>query len=118
MPDQKPDPGDSLIRRAKKKMDDSTVVEVAIRYIVMALLGAGSAVATHKVEDAQTEAAHYASEAKVLALEAEVDSLREGLKQRIEVEMRERLDAEARAAVTIERRVSRIETKLNIQPPQ
>lgn len=115
MGDEEQDPSDSLIRRAKKKMDDSKLVEAAVRWGVIALLGTGAGYASHKVEDAQGEAAHYASEAKLLALEAELDGLREGLKQRVEVEMRERLEAQHKADLAVERRIGRIEGRLGIE---
>ncbi len=116
-PEPEPDPADSLIRRAKKKMDDSKLIEAAVRWGVIALLGTGAGYASHRVEDANTTAEHYASEAKLLALEAELDDVRDGLKQRVEVEMRERLEADAKAERYLERRLTRLEVHAGLEAP-
>jgi 2-iminoacetate synthase ThiH len=111
VPVEEPDPSDSMLRRAKKKMDDYKWVEPLIRYAVIAALGTGAGMASHKVEDAKEVAQHSEGVSELKALQQEVRELREGLLQRVSVEEREREEA----AKKHEHRLTRIETLLEVR---
>lgn len=92
-------------------MDDSKLVEAIIRWGVVAVLGAGSAMATHQVEDSSHVAVVQDNRNEVLALQAEVKLLREGFAQRIDVEEKER-EADMKKQ---EHRLTRVETLLEVR---
>lgn len=107
-----PEPSEqSLIRKARLKMEDSKLLEAIIRYGMIAMLGAGSAMATNKVEDAGHDTIVQENRNGVLELREEVRLVREGFAQRVEVEEKEREDALKR----LEHRLTRIETLIEVR---
>lgn len=88
-----PDPSDSMLRRAKKRMDESKLVETAIRWTVTALLASGAGYASHNVTDAKEVATHNEANTEILALKQELREIREGFQQRSHFEEQEREEA-------------------------
>lgn len=83
-----PSPEDSFIRRATK----NPLFDRVIYAVVAAILGGTASVATHKVADANEEAAHQHSREQLLKIEADVEKLRGQLYERVrrEEEAREK----------------------------
>lgn len=104
---------ESLIRKARRKVDDSKLIEHAVRWAVIAAVGAGSSMATRQVSDADQSAVVQTNRAEVEKLKAEIEMLRDGFTQRVDVEERER-EAEQKR---FERRITWLEARLNISAP-
>jgi hypothetical protein len=85
-----PDPSDSMLQRARKKMDDSKLIELVVRWGMIAAVGAGSSVATRQVGDAEHNAVVNTNHAEILSLKTTIEELRSGFHQRCDVEEKER----------------------------
>lgn len=106
------DPGEqTLIRRARKKMEDTKLIEHIVRWAVIAAIGAGSSVATRQVKDAGHETVVQENRDGVLELRGDIKLIRDGFAQRVEVEEHEREDALKK----LEHRLTRIETLLEVR---
>jgi hypothetical protein len=106
------DPGEqTLIRRARKKMEDTKLIEHIVRWAVIAAIGAGSSVATRQVKDAGHETVVQENREGVLELRGDIKLIRDGFAQRVEVEEHEREDALKK----LEHRLTRIETLLEVR---
>lgn len=92
-------------------MDDSKLVEAAVRWGVIALLGSGAGYVSHRTEDAQTEAQHATSVSEIKELQQQIRELRSGVLQRVDTEEDERQEALKKH----EHRLTRIETMLEIR---
>lgn len=80
----------SLIRKAKHKMDEIKLLERLIPPVVAAVLGVSGGVASSKVKDADYDAVVQSSREEILALKADLQLFRSGFLQRVDVEERER----------------------------
>jgi hypothetical protein len=108
-----PESETSLIRKAKSKMDQWKLFERLIPPVVAAVLGVSGGVASSKVKGAEHEAVVQMSRAEIEKLKADIQMIREGFAQRVDVEENEREDALKR----LERRLTWLEAKLDITAP-
>ena len=102
------DPEESLIGKAKKTMDDSQVLQHLIRYLVMAAIGAGSAVATRQVGDAHHDEKVESNYASLQQVQEELDWFKAGFRQRVQLEE----EARVRETENLRARIVELESQI------
>lgn len=106
----------SLIRKARKKMEDTKLIEHIVRWAVIAAIGAGSSMATRQVGDAGHEATVQGNRSEVLKLQDEIKMLRDGFSQRVEFEENEREEDVDKLRDRIRRLETLLEVRLGVAP--
>lgn len=111
-----PKASETLIRRARRKMEDTKLIEHIVRWAVIAAIGAGSSMATREVGDAQHESVVQSNRNDVLKLSEQLEMLRAGFHQRVEVEEGEREEDIEKLRERIRRLETLLEVRMGIAP--
>ena len=112
------DPGEqSFIRKARKHMEDTKLIEHIVRWAVIAAVGAGSSMATRQVGDAEQNSVVNTNRAELIAMKDQLQMAKDGFRQLITVEVEEEENAREETLRRIERRLTWIEAKLDIVAP-